>query len=275
MEKVTDWTALWRQLTQASSWKHRNGNDDSGKYDPWKKRAREFDDNVRKKWAEDDPIRNLVLSRIEPNMTVLDIGAGTGRWAILLAQHLRQVTALDPSPTMLAVLRENLANERIANVKVIDAAWPDADVPPHDVSICSHAMYGTEDLPHFVQRMVEVTRRTCYMIFRVPTNDGVMREAALHLWGQPHDSVNFIVGYNVLLQMGIYPNVLIDDRLHPWTSPDLDKALADIKNRFGLNDCTEHDEYLRGLLRERLVPRDGQYVWPDGMRSALVYWNVG
>jgi hypothetical protein len=176
---------------------------------------------------------------------------------------------------MLTVLRENLANERLANVEVVEGAWPDADVAPHDLTLCSHAMYSIDDLPRFVQRQIEVTRRTCYMIFRVPAYDGVMREVAQYLWGQPHDSPNFIVGYNVLLQMGIYASVLIDDSHRPWTSPDLDKAMVDLKHRFGLDDIAEHDEYLRNVLRRRLTPRDGEHAWPDGMRSALVYWNVG
>ena len=47
-----------------------------------------------------------MLSQIDGDTTVLDIGAGTGSWTILLARQARQVTAVDPSPGMLEVLRE-------------------------------------------------------------------------------------------------------------------------------------------------------------------------
>jgi hypothetical protein len=51
--------------------------------------------------------------------------------------------------------------------------------------------------------------------------------------------------------------------------------LAKLKRSFGLNDSTEHDEYLRDLLRRRLARKDDEVVWPPEVRSALVYWQVG
>lgn len=274
MGREDDWAALWHQLASRPHWQHPEVDSAGRRQDPWARRARDFDENVRKKWTGPDPIRDFVGSQVDHDTTVLDIGAGTGRWAIFLARRVRQVTAMDPSPAMLKVLRENLATEGVDNVDVVQGAWPDAEVGAHDVTLCSHAMYSSPDLPRFVRRMIEVTRRTCYLLIRVPAHQGVMREVAQRLWGQPHDSANFVIGYNVLLEMGIYANVLVDPGFRPWTSPDLDSALKDLKGRFGLAETTEHDDYLRQLLQDRLTWRDNEYVWPDGMRSALVYWNV-
>ena len=99
----------------------------------------------------------------------------------------------------------------------------------------------------------------------------------MHLWGHPYDSPNFQVGYNVLLQMGIVPNVLLADTglWEPWTSPSLDAALADLKRRMGLKQTSSHDDFLMDLLRRRLKFVDDQYVWTPSVRSVLVYWNIG
>jgi hypothetical protein len=60
----------------------------------------------------------------------------------------------------------------------------------------------------------------------------------------------------------------------PWTHDSLEEAVAEVKRRFGLPEVSEHDAFLRDLLQRRLDQRDGQWVWPRGVRSALVYWDV-
>jgi hypothetical protein len=125
--------------------------------------------------------------------------------------------------------------------------------------------------------MIQATRRTCFLLMRAPTADGIMAEAATRIWEQPYDSPNFQVAYNALLQMGIFPNVLMANTglWDPWTSASLDSALDEIKRRFGIRHTSEHDDFLVNLLRRRLALADGQYVWPREVRSALIYWDVG
>ena len=48
-----------------------------------------------------DPLLRRLLRVAEPSSTAIDVGAGTGRFAIPLAAELRHVTAVDPSAAML------------------------------------------------------------------------------------------------------------------------------------------------------------------------------
>ena len=98
----------------------------------------------------------------------------------------------------------------------------------------------------------------------------------MRIWGQPYDSPNFQIAYNVLLQIGIFPHVLIEDSelWEPWTNDSLEEALDDVKRRFGLPEVSEHDDFLQNLLQRRLKQADGRVVWPRGVRSALVFWDV-
>jgi hypothetical protein len=177
---------------------------------------------------------------------------------------------------MLKVLQHNLVDEGVDNVDIVQGSWPEADVAVHDFTLCSHSLYTIADLPAAVRRIKAVTRRTCFLLLRAPTQDGVMAEAALRIWGQPYDSPNFQVAYNALLQIGIFPQVRMEDSglWRPWTHDSVEDALADVKRRFGLPEVSEHDDFLLDLLRRRLVQQDGQWVWPRGVRSALVYWDV-
>jgi SAM-dependent methyltransferase len=277
MERITDWNALWRELVglKAISRKSKSGGNPPA--DIWADRAREFKEGVKRKWARPDSSREFILSQLDPDGTVLDIGAGTGAWSILFAPRVKHVTAVEPSNSMIEVMRESLAHEKISNVSIVQGEWPDIEVEPHDYSLCSHAMYAALDLRAFVLQMAARTRRTCFLLLRAPAIDGVRAEAARHIWGQPLDSPNFTIAYNVLLQAGIFANVLMENTglWKPRTSASMEDALADMKRFLALGDSGEYDDYLMELLKRRLVWKAGRHFWPPEVRSALVYWNPG
>jgi precorrin-6B methylase 2 len=274
---MMDWVQLWRELAEVHMQMGRKTKAEQAE-DAWRDKARSFDQNTKRRWAKPDSSRDFLLSRVEacPGSTVLDIGAGTGAWTVLLARHVRHVTAVEPSLAMIEVLRENLAAEGLSNVDIVQGHWPEVRVEPHDFSLCAHAMYGCADLPGFVQAMQAATRRTCCLVLRAPLTDSLMARASMHVWGHPYDSTNFQVAYNVLLQIGLFPNVLMENTglWDPWVNASLEEALGDIKRRFGLQDSHEHDVFLLDLLHRELISQDGQYVWPRGVRSALAYWDI-
>jgi hypothetical protein len=173
-------------------------------------------------------------------------------------------------------MRESLSAEKIANVSIVRGEWPDVSVVPHDYSLCSHAMYASTDLKTFILRMAACTRRTCFLLLRAPAVDSVRAEAARHLWGQPLDSPNFTIAYNILLQAGIFANVLMENTglWKPRISSSLQEALMDMRRFLALDDSGEHDDYLMSLLNRRLTCKNGKFVWPPEVRSALVYWDV-
>ena len=277
METTPNWLALWRDLVEAHA-RGRKKAKENPHPDVWRAKARGYHKKVEQRWEEPDSSRDFITADLaqHPTDTVLDIGAGTGAWAIFLASRARYVTAVDPSPAMLDVLRENIAEAELTNVTVIEGAWPAVDVPPHDVVLCSHSLYGVADFAAFVRKMEQSARRRCYMLLRIPTPDGVMAHVARHIWGQPHDSPNFQVAYNALMQLGIFANVVVEDTglWEPWTNESLDEALADVKRRLDLVEDSTHDAFLRDLLAQHLTEQDGQVVWPRGTRSALIHWDV-
>jgi 2-polyprenyl-3-methyl-5-hydroxy-6-metoxy-1,4-benzoquinol methylase len=276
MEKITDWNSLWRELVEIKAESRERRKRRQSNEDIWADRAVEFKEGVKRRWAKPDSSRDFILSQVDPGASVLDLGAGTGAWAILLARHVKHVTAVEPSGAMIEVLNESLESENIKNVSVIQGSWPDVSVEPHDFSLCSHAMYGTPDLSSFVLRMAECTRRVCFLLMRAPSLNGIRSEAARYLWGQPLDSPNFTIAYNVLLQNGIYANVLMENTglWKPRTSANLEEAVESLKHHLGLDESTEHEKYLMELLERRLKFKDGKFEWPPDVRSALVYWQV-
>ena len=77
--------------------------------DTWNQFAAQFKADPHR---TDDRTVEALRSRLVPGETLLDIGAGGGRLALPLALTCRSVTAVEPSPSMCAVLRETAAELR-------------------------------------------------------------------------------------------------------------------------------------------------------------------
>ncbi len=277
MEKVTNWLKLWEQLaeTQVKAFGRKKEHQDD---DFWKHKAKHFEGMVKKRWSKPDSSRSFVASTLEknPGSTILDIGAGTGAWSVFLSPYAKTVTALDPSIAMGKILKEKIETQEIDNINLVEGSWPDIDIEPHDYILASHSMYGETDFTAFIQKMIQIARKSCFLVLRLPFADAIMAKAALRIWGQPYDSPNFQVAYNALLQMDIFPNVLMEDGepWEPWSNDSVEEALDEIKNRMGVHDTTEHDDFFMSLLDGQLTEKESKFFWPVGNSSVLVYWEV-
>ncbi|MBN1487984.1 MAG: methyltransferase, partial [Anaerolineae bacterium] len=109
METVTNWIQLWRDLVEARYQHGAPQIEDEVVNDRWQERARRYHRKVELRWQKPDIIREFLIDHLKetPDATLLDIGAGTGAWACVLAPYVRTLTALDPSASMLGVLKEN------------------------------------------------------------------------------------------------------------------------------------------------------------------------
>jgi ubiquinone/menaquinone biosynthesis C-methylase UbiE len=58
-----------------------------------------------------------------PESSLLDLGAGTGRFALAAAPHCKRVVAVDVSPAMIAVLEQNAAVRGVTNVECVQAGF--------------------------------------------------------------------------------------------------------------------------------------------------------
>ena len=116
----------------------------------------------------DDEVLVHLVPLARPDDTWLDIGAGAGRYALPLALRVREVIALDPSPGMLAALREQATEHRIANVRTIEGRWPVdpalGPAPTADVALIAHLGYDVEAIGPFLDAMEAAAQRLCVAV---------------------------------------------------------------------------------------------------------------
>jgi len=90
-------------------------------YDEWYKGLGRFDQRVRPEWDLDVRELEETLAGLPPLRT-LDVACGTG----FLTRHLRgEVVALDQSPRMLAVAREQAPRAELVQGDALDLPFPD------------------------------------------------------------------------------------------------------------------------------------------------------
>ncbi len=268
MMQPTDWESLWRELASSDIQASLEG--EAKMIDRWRRVARQLDSGERNL---PDTLLEHILGRLTPEMTVVDIGAGIGRWSLPLASRARHVTAVEPLAGMRQVLSERITAHGIKNIDVRKDPWLASEVPPHDVVIAAHSTYTTPDLIGYVRKMHACARRSCYLALRVPAHDGIIGELCQRFRGRWIDSPNFIVGYNLLLSAGFFPNVLMEPRpVRHLADASIDDAVARAKRHLHLDDAS-HDKEIREVLSRRLQLVEGIYRWPDYMRSALIWWD--
>ena len=277
MEQITDWCKLWKDLSETQN-KAFSRKKETKEDDFWKHKAKDFDKMVDERWSKPDSSRDFLAKKLldHPGSSILDIGAGTGKWSVFLAPYATKVTALEPSLAMQEVLKEKIIKQRITNIDIVTASWPEDDVEPHDYVLASHSMYGVGDFKAFVEKMSGTAKKACILLMRAPLAGSVMAVAAGKILGQPYDSPNFQIAYNILLSMDIYADVIMEayGNWPGWANESFEEAFTEIKNRLGVSENTEYDLFLTDLLNHNLSFENGKYIWPIGNRSALVYWEV-
>jgi SAM-dependent methyltransferase len=82
---------------------------------------------------------------LDRDSTVVDLGAGTGVFALAVAPQCRDVIAVDVSPAMLAVLRERAV--AVPNLRVVEAGFLSYvhDGPPAHVVYTRNALHQLPD----------------------------------------------------------------------------------------------------------------------------------
>ncbi|OPY73507.1 MAG: Methyltransferase domain protein [Syntrophorhabdus sp. PtaU1.Bin050] len=260
--KEVDWLELWRELvTRSSQLKE-------------ERLVKRYKRHARKQMEKQDSLLDFVLREAEPQDTAIDIGPGTGRWTIPLAKTIGGVTDIEPTSAMVEMLKENLDNVGLYNVEIIPQTWEDATPSMHDIVLCAHGMYGSLDLAAFVRKMERFSRKRCYLVLRLPPANGIMAELSLNIYGCRHDSPNAVIAYNALYVMGIDANALVENEIVNWEDTTLEDAFNRAKKRLHLEESgTTYDELIHSTIDRRLSLVNGLYTWPDGMRSALLWWS--
>lgn len=112
------------------------------RFDDAEKWAKNFDNPARDEWQKPDQVLDAL--KLAPNMSVADVGAGTGYFSVRLAKRVPQgkVYSVDIEKDMVRYLGERAKKEGLANMTAVQATPESANLPePVDVILLVDAYH--------------------------------------------------------------------------------------------------------------------------------------
>ena len=265
-----DWNKMWMEATENASWRKRRG--DMTEF--WNKRARRYSESLK---HNDRSMQMISKFDIDPECTVLDIGAGPGTLTIPLAKIVKHVTVVEPSSGMLACLRANAADEGLTNITCINRTWEDAtpgvDLDKYDVVIASYSL-AMLDMKAALSNMNSVARRSVYLFTFAGDRMWDYNELWPRLYGEAYQAgPDYIYIYNILHGMGIYADVEISDTEYKERFASMDEAVEQWMENLG-STTPEAEEVIRSHLSENMVKEDGAFWSKREMKGAMIHWST-
>ena len=222
-----------------------------------------------------EKVLSFILPRTEGALTYLDVGAGCGTLAIPLAEKGKSVTALDPSPAMIRILKEEAQKRGLTNLRWVEAAWGEVEVGPHDVVICANVPELLKGSPHFIRDADRLAQKAVFLIEGVdPEADRFYyKELYPILFNRPYPRrTDYIATYNTLPSLSIYANVEIIEYSFDQPFDDIDEAIAFWKEYIPLT-TDRFDRTLRAFLEERLERCGDRLIARFSKRAAIMWWR--
>jgi SAM-dependent methyltransferase len=270
-----DYVSRWRRLVEARHEQGRRLDRFHDRPDQWADgRAARFRRMVAAA-ASADPLLEFLRPLLRRDLTVLDVGAGTGRHVIPLAPLVSRITAVEPSPAMRAELEAAVRDARATNVEIVASSWPAAEVEPADLVICSHVAYVVADIESFFRRLDAVNRGRCVVVLRYLQREMAILDLFQQIWNEPRcPEPTFLDLFGVACQLGIWANVVNIPFSVTQSFDSVDEAVQMVKRDLLNPDGPDVDRVIRDFLAERLVRQDGrwQLVTPPAVAGVL-WWE--
>ena len=266
MNHIIDWNEVWKlghSITPPS-------------VDPWKTRAEHFERHTKHlSWVTDEMI---VRFQCKPTDTVLDIGAGTGRYAIPIAKQVAFLTAIEPSATMRTILEKKQAEHGISNMMIIPRPWEHLfvgkDIQPHDMVIVSHS-FTMYDVKEAIIKMHQATKREFWFIlFAGKKMESWVRDTLIKAGidaGFEQRPFDYLMIYSILHSLGIYADVNIYAYEFFETYPNEEAAVQDWRLMY--NVPSENELFTQEIISRLIRTTDG-YALPRTSRLAAIHWHV-
>ncbi len=241
--------------------------------DFWNSRARRYAAAVAGTAAR-DPFLAHVRRATRRGTSLLDVGAGPGRFTLALAPHVRHVVAVDPSEAMLRILRREASRRGLANIDAILGRWQDVEAGSADVAICSYVIPFVADAPTFLRKLDAATRERSFVYM-----SGISADPNDHLWrhfhGRPRrPAPSYLDLAAVLEEIGSAPEVTVVEAPTISRYRSLDAAVRSYRDSLLLPDTPEVRRELRALLRAWLVRRGDLLAPPfSTLPGAIVSWR--
>ena len=143
-------------------------------------------DTIRTQWFGESFHLEAMLAALDPTWIVGDLGAGTGTMAALLAPHVQQVIAVEPSSAMLRAAKSRIKTLEMDNVTLLPGRLE--DLPPEvqalDMALVSLVLHHVENVQGALSDIFRVLKPGGFLLIvdLMPHDVEMFREKMGHRW---------------------------------------------------------------------------------------------
>ncbi|MFA0816539.1 MAG: class I SAM-dependent methyltransferase [Anaerofustis sp.] len=263
-----------------SLWKTKEPNRQAAS-DLWDSMAKQYSE-YRMPTFEEDPFLKLVdrLGVLQPNAAVLDVGCGSGRYSLAMADRCKSVTGVDLSQKMLELALREKEQRNIRNVNFMQTDWHLADLTEMEMAhrydlVFAHMTPAIQSAETF-EKMNKACKGTCIMVKPTrrtdPVSDAVRELADIPSKKESGES-DLMYAFGLLWQQGYEPKV--EYRKEEWDmKKTLDEAYGLYINRMKSyrNISADTEEVLKDYIRSLSI--DGIVHEVVNTTIVTLYWNV-
>lgn len=210
--------------------------------------------------------------------SVLDIGCGSGRYALAMARNARHVTAADISGNMLSYLQQDAHSAGLQNIETIKSDWSQSDISAlgweKRFDLVMAVMCPAVKSAPALKKMSRAAKGHCligqFITAHDTLTDLIYRQLNLTVPADPHNDRNAVYAlFNLLWLDGLEPEITYL-RENSETSLTLEQALSHCTRR--LSDETELHRKIEHILADQL--EDGLIKTSGSSTLALILWKA-
>lgn len=227
--------------------------------------------------ATKDPLFAHLRRSCGRTSTVLDVGAGTGRFCLALAPRVEQVIAVDGSKAMLSVLARSSRAQGISNIRRVESRWEDVDhqeLPRADVVVSSYVLPLIAEAEPFLAKMDAACRGRAFVYLSAWSTEALTEPFWRHFHGTLKKAgPTYLDLVAILADLGFKPEVAIVETRTRARFATVAAAAKSYREAMVLPDTPEIRAELRHLLTPWLV-KEGDAFRPPmrTMPAAIVSW---
>jgi SAM-dependent methyltransferase len=241
----------------------------------WNSRAPKFAARLTVENAAKDPFFRRLRRASRPGSSLLDVGAGPGRFSLNLAAEGRIVTAVDPSPGMLRILRREATARGLASrIVTVLGSWEEVKVQPAEVAFSSYVLPMVEDAPGFLAKLSAAAQDEAFLYLGAFSMDAVLDPLWRHFHGASRrPGPTYLDALAVLRELGAAPEVAVVELPNRTRFASVAEAAKEYADFLLLPPGRAVQRDLERLLADWLISRDGQLEPPlRYVPAAIIQW---